>query len=319
MRKTGRSRRFSATARRSRGGGFFNTMGAMAERLFLRLDDDPLHGPESSVPAGTLRALPVGAALRDHVSHILLYRERFAEGREVRERVLPDGAVRLVFNFGDAPSTQENSGPAVEAIGASATPVVVRMRGNVEGLSVTLRPGAAAALLGVPAGEIGGGAVHLDALWRGEGANLRERMAVAPDDAARLALLHTALLHRLRDSPAAGNGNAVAMHAARLIAASGGRRPLREVAVAVGVGERRLQQLFHAHVGLSPRTWSRLARLHGCLRALRLQPSPAWADVALDGGFYDQSHLVNEFRALCGVTPTEFLGRAASGSSKTAG
>jgi hypothetical protein len=28
----------------------------MGERLFLRLDDDPLHGPESSVPAGTLRA-----------------------------------------------------------------------------------------------------------------------------------------------------------------------------------------------------------------------------------------------------------------------
>ncbi len=70
----------------------------MAERLFLRLDDDPLHGPESGVPAGTLRAFPVGAALRGHVSHIMLYRETFAEGHEVRERVLPDGAVRLVFN-----------------------------------------------------------------------------------------------------------------------------------------------------------------------------------------------------------------------------
>jgi AraC-like DNA-binding protein len=42
-------------------------------------------------------------------------------------------------------------------------------------------------------------------------------------------------------------------------------------------------------------------------------------DVALEGGFYDQSHLVNEFRALCGVTPTEFMGRAIAGSSKTAG
>ena len=88
--------------------------------------------------------------------------------------------------------------------------------------------------------------------------------------------------------------------------------------MAIGVGERRLQQLFHAHVGLSPRAWSRLARMHGCLRALRLQPSPAWVDVALESGFYDQSHLVNEFRALCGVTPTEFMGHAVSGSSKTA-
>ncbi|HUG25993.1 SDR family oxidoreductase [Piscinibacter sp.] len=43
-------------------------------------------------------------------------------------------------------------------------------------------------------------------------------------------------------------------------------------------------------------------------------PSP---DLAVDSGFYDQSHLVNEFRALCGLTPTEFLARSASGSSKT--
>ncbi|HEX7868348.1 MAG TPA: helix-turn-helix transcriptional regulator [Variovorax sp.] len=289
----------------------------MAERLFLRLDDDPLHGPESSVPAGTLRSFPVRAALRGHVSHILLYRETFAEGHEVRERVLPDGAVRLVFNFGDAPSAGEGDGLAVEAIGASVAPVVVRMRRKVEGISVTLHPGAAAALLGLPAGEIGGSVVHLDELWRGEGTELLGRMAQAPDDAARVALLHAALQRRLPDGAAVGQPATAAMRAARLIAASGGRRPLREVAAAVGIGERRLQQLFQAHVGLSPRAWSRLARLHDCLRALRLQPSPAWADVALDGGFYDQSHLVNEFRALCGVTPIEFMGHAVSGSSKT--
>jgi AraC-like DNA-binding protein len=239
----------------------------MAERLFLRLDDDPLHGPESGVPAGTLRAVPVNAALQAHVAHILLYRETFAAGHEVHERVLPDGAVRLVFNLGDAPSAGEGAGLPVEAIGASAAPVVVRMRDTVEGISVTLRPGAAAALLGLPAGEIAGQAVHLDELWQGGAAELLARMAEAPDDAARAALLQSALERRLSDG--GGAVHAAAMHAARLIAESGGRRPLR--------------------------------------------------DVAVESGFYDQSHLVNEFRALCGVTPTEFMGHAISGSSKTPG
>ena len=289
----------------------------MGERLFLRLDDDPLQGPESGAPAGTLRSAPVRAALRGHVAHILLYREIFAQGHDVLERVLPDGAVRLVFNLAGAPSTDGAAGQSVEAIGASAAPVVVRLRQKVEGLSVTLRAGAAAALLGVPAGEIAGSAVHLDALWGGDGAELLERMAEASDDAARVALLQATLQRRLAD--AGGTTQATAARAAQLITASSGRRALRDVAAAVGVGERRLQQLFHAHVGLSPRAWSRLARLHGCLRALRLQPTPAWADVALESGFYDQSHLANEFRALCGLTPTEFLGHAVAGSSKTAG
>jgi AraC-like DNA-binding protein len=91
------------------------------------------------------------------------------------------------------------------------------------------------------------------------------------------------------------------------------------LAAEVGLGERRLQQLFSAQFGLSPRRWSRLARLHRCLRDLRAQPQRSWAEVALDGGFFDQSHLTNEFRALCGCTPAEYRRLAVSESSKTAG
>lgn len=288
----------------------------MSERLFLRLDDDPLHGPEADLPAGTLSACPVGAPLRGHVAHILLCRESVPAGREILERVLPDGAVRLIFNFGDAPSAGDEAGQPAVAVGASAAPVVVRLRNRVEGFSVTLRSGAAAALLGLPAGELTGHAVPLDELWGGEGLQLLERLAAATDDRARSALLQSALQRRLLRSDAAVP--AAAAQAVRLIAESGGRRPLREVAAAVGVGERRLQQIFHAQVGLSPRACSRLARLHACLRALRLTHAPAWADVAVESGYYDQAHLANEFRALCGLTPTEFLSRSISGSSKTA-
>ncbi|MGK6310129.1 helix-turn-helix domain-containing protein [Variovorax sp. DT-64] len=284
----------------------------MNERLFLRLDDDPVQGPEAEAPAGTLRAMPVRAGLRPHVSHILLCNERVAAGHEVLERVLPDGAVRLIFNFGEVGS------PSAVVAGASTAPALVRLRGRIDGVSLTLRPGGAAGLLGLPAGELAGMAVPLDTLWGGEGTRLLERMAQAPDDAARMALLHAALQRRLREADGGFASQRAAAHAAQLIAASGGRRPLREVAETVGVGERRLQQLFHAHVGLSPRAWGRLARLHGCLRALRRQANPDWAEMAIDHGYYDQSHLANEFRALCGLTPTEFLGRAVSGSSKTA-
>lgn len=287
-----------------------------SERLYVRLDGDPLHGPEADTPAGTLQAFAVPAPLRAQVAHILLYRESFPEGHEVLERVLPDGAVRLVFNLGDAPSAGESIGHPVQVLGASAAPAMVRLSRKMEGLSVTLRPGAAAALLGRPAGEIAGTAVHLDELWAGHGAELLERMAEQPDDVSRVSVLCAALQRRLADGDAVVHPAAV--RAAQLITTSGGRAPVREVAAAVGLGERRLQQIFQQQVGLSPRAWSRLARMRACLYALRLQRVPAWADLALDGGFYDQSHLVNEFRALCGLTPTEFLGRAISGSSKTA-
>lgn len=278
----------------------------MSERLFLHLDGDRAHGPESTAPPGTLRDQVVGAALREHVAQLLLYREALPNGAEVLERVIPDGAVRLVFNLGDAPSASSTA-HRVQAIGASSTPAVVRLRGRLEGVSVALRPGAARALLGVPACELAGCSVDLDDLWGGEGSRVLSRMAEARDDGARIAVLEQALLRRVRRAGSPAEPRAA--RAAALIAEGGGRVPLPRVAEAVGVGERRLQQLFHSHVGLSPRAWLRLQRLRACLRTLREGPRRSWAEVALDAGYYDQAHLANDFRALCGITPTEYLVR----------
>lgn len=287
----------------------------MTQRLFVRLDDDPVQGPESGTPAASLRTVPLPAALQPFVAQMLLYRENFAPGHEIVERVIPDGAVRLVVHWGDAPT----AGPprSLLAIGPSTAPAVLRLSGRMAGLAITLRHGAAAALLGVPVGEIAGLALPLQALWPRDEAQALDALADLEDDASRVRLVQQALLRRLRHETAGDPRPAV--HALRLLMQSGGRLLVPALAAQVGLGERRLQQLFSAQFGLSPRRWSRLARLHRCLRELRVQPQRSWAEVALDGGFFDQAHLANEFRALCGCTPAEYRRLAVSESSKTAG
>jgi AraC-like DNA-binding protein len=239
----------------------------MKERLFLRLAGDATCGPESTVPAATLRVLPVSATLQGHVSQILSYRETLPAGETVTERVLPDGAVRLMFDFADSPSAGRSAGPSVRVAGASASPTVLRLSGRMEGLSVALHPGAAAAVLGLPAGEIEGHALPLQALWGEEAATLTAQMAEAKGDVARVAVLTAALQHRL--TKGASLHHQRARQAARLVAATQGPLSLRQTAAAVNVGERRLQQLFFEHVGVSFRTWARLSRLHACLRLIR--------------------------------------------------
>jgi len=286
----------------------------MSERLYLRLDEDVVPGPDVTVPHATLRTLPVPRELRSAVEQLLSYRESIPIGEE-QERVLPDGAVRLVFNLGALPRVNGVAGARAEVVGAAAKPVVVQFSGRVHGLSVTLRPGSARALFGVPAGALTESATPLDALWGREGAAALERLEAAPDDGARSAVLHEVLLDRLRRGDAGESRSA--RRAAELIAAGEGRRPLREVAAELGVGERRLEQLFQMHVGLTPRSYGRLARLWACLRALRAEPAPRWAELAARAGYYDQAHLSNEFRALCGLSPRELSRRRTSGSSKT--
>lgn len=286
------------------------------ERLYLRLDGDGACAPGTGSPAGTLRDFVLRPELREHVSHIAVYREDHAA--PVNERVLPDGSVHLVFSFGDAPQVDGQPGEAMAAVGASTRPALLTLRGRMHGISVGLNAAAAASLLGCPAHEIAEGAVGLDELWGHEAGTLYERLATARDDRTRIRLLQAELSHRIAACETGQSRQTRA--AARLIAEGGGRRALGEVAQAVGLSDRRLQQLFRQHVGLSPRAFGRVARLHGCLRELRRSPAPRWAELAVDAGYFDQSHLVNEFRALCGLTPGLFLARAAvSQTSKTPG
>lgn len=282
-------------------------------RLFVRLDEDPVHGPEATAPPGTLGALDVPPALEPYLSHILVYRESIPEGADAVERVVPDGALRLVCELEELSSGESRLREPLRVIGPSATPALVTLSGHLRGLSLTLRPGAARSLFGVPAGELAEAVVPLDLLWGpGKHRRLVDTLAAQSSDSARLGAIGRALLRRAQPRSASH----AAVQAWRTLIARDGRVSVRELAHETGLSERRLQQLFHADVGLSPRTWRRMARLNGCIRRLR-RSRPAWTAVAADQGFYDQAHMIREFQDLCGCTPAEFVRESISHPSNT--
>ncbi len=276
------------------------------ERLFVRLPGDPVHAPGTTVPAGTLREGALPAHLRALLAPPVFYEEEIPEGTEIVEHVLPDGVARLIVHLqGD---------PSIEVAGPSAEPVTLRQQGHSRGFSIALQPGAASVLLGASPHELVGRCVKLDDLWGAAAAELGEQLVEAKDDAARAAVLFASLAQRAVAAPHKSTDRAVAVHAAAHIARAGGRCTVASLSRWTGVGERRLQQSFREHLGLGPRTWIRLARMQECIRLLRAGPV-RWAHLAADAGFADQAHLSNEFRALCGLTPSRFL--AISGFSKT--
>jgi AraC-like DNA-binding protein len=88
---------------------------------------------------------------------------------------------------------------------------------------------------------------------------------------------------------------------------SAGRARVREVARALGASERQLHRVVERAVGLSPKRFQRLVRFHHVARRLLLEGRRDYLEVALDHGYFDQAHVVHEFRALTGCTPLEIL------------
>ena len=84
---------------------------------------------------------------------------------------------------------------------------------------------------------------------------------------------------------------------------------VRETARQIGWSERRFSQVFREEVGLAPKVWCRIQRFQRAVRQLHAGADIRWAELALDCGYYDQSHFANEFRAFSGVDATTYSAR----------
>jgi AraC-like DNA-binding protein len=161
----------------------------------------------------------------------------------------------------------------------------------------------AAALLGSPMGELRNSTRPVDdvAASRPRWEALLERLPEAKDAAARFALLDGFFRDQRPDQVI----DRVAGAAARQVASAGGRVSIARLASASGLSESAFLRRFRDNVGASPKTFASLVRLQ---RVLRMGPSSSdLTTLAMDAGYYDQSHFIRDFRAMTGQTPGSFF------------
>jgi AraC-like DNA-binding protein len=75
----------------------------------------------------------------------------------------------------------------------------------------------------------------------------------------------------------------------------------------LGWSRKRLAARFNEHVGLPPKTVARIARFDRARTLAEPPRRPDWTRLAAECGYYDQSHLIKEFRAFTGRTPETFF------------
>jgi AraC-like DNA-binding protein len=97
----------------------------------------------------------------------------------------------------------------------------------------------------------------------------------------------------------------LAQAAAGMIRAHRGSLALDRMARAMSISERHVRRLVHEAAGVGPRELHRILRLNRAVLEADRCASPRWARIALDAGYCDQSHMIREFLALTGHTPSE--------------
>lgn len=216
-----------------------------------------------------------------------------------RERVLPDGRFHLVLNLGVG---------AAAVAGLRSHYVVIDTARVSSVMGVVFRPGAARAFLSAPAVDFCDQAIHLDLVWGWRSADLLlERLREGRTAEARLGILEEALVDRMQTFKEHLPIHPSMQYALHAFGDAPHIRTVADVSREIGWSRRWLSHAFAEQVGITPKRYCRLVRFQHVVREIASQRSVDWAGVALAGGFYDQAHLVREFRAFSGLSPETFL------------
>lgn len=240
----------------------------------------------------------------------------FGEGKVAyqRDRILPSGQSQLLINLGPPQYRVEPGPPEVRVpfvdvwySGLHQGPIDTEAPHGNALLGVAFTARGVFPWLGERMDGLSDRIIALaDAV--GDGAlALRERLLNTPSLEMRFQVVERWLISRLK--PRAIVHPAVRWAVDRL-AATGGRMPIEDLAVQTGFTRKHLANLFQQQVGLSPKALARVHRFRGALDMLnRANGEVPWAALAEQCGFYDQSHLINEFRRFTGFSPTELARR----------
>jgi AraC-like DNA-binding protein len=223
---------------------------------------------------------PAGAALAPWVACAW---ER-SDGGGPAVRVIPDGCIDIVWTEGDG----------AQVVGPNTTAFLVALPSGVHVVGVRMRPGAAAALLGIDARELRDGRMALAALWDDDGRRLEQRLEGGTDRVGiLLAALGRSAWHGAAPDP---------LVTAAVQRLQDPRSRVGALASELAISTRQLRRRFDAAVGYGPKQLARVLRLERALASARAGEELARAAAA--AGYADQAHFSHECRALAGATPS---------------
>ena len=209
--------------------------------------------------------------------------------------VRPDGCIDIVY--------ARESGAQV--VGAMTAERRIDLAAGARTMGVRFHPGMAGAFLGASPGEFTDRTVALEDVWGGAARQLQRRLA----DARTL----EECLGIMRDALAAPPGEPDGVQRAiGAMTAAHGDLDLDWAARHAGLSARQFRRRCLEESGLSPKHLCRVLRFRrACALAAR---GAGWVSVAGDAGYFDQAHLIRDFREFTGGTPMAVFSKTQAAS-----
>jgi AraC-like DNA-binding protein len=223
--------------------------------------------------------------------------------------ILPGMAVSVIVNVGDLWAAGRSLAtsaliPRVSVIGPCTQPRILRMGRSVHAIGAVLPPTLTSDILDIEPAAIVDRIVSLDDLWHRDDTDRLLALVASLERARAVSALTEALLSRIGGPTPS---RLVPDAAAHTITVRAGNVSIAGMARAHGLSRHQFARRFTHATGVPPKLFARIARFQALVQSLLATNVTQWAGLSSGLGFYDQAHMINEFRTLAGAPPTTFF------------
>jgi AraC-like DNA-binding protein len=273
-------------------------------------DKRPAHSPEKGSWVVLRTSFDRPAPGLEQFVRFYVQREVHTRGPAVVHPVPARAAPLIEFDFGDPVDVLDyqqrarRKSPAIVVVGPQTyRRVELQLRGDLTSFVIMFQPDGLHRLFGMPMYELTdkdyeghsvlGAFISLLQSHLGGCKSLEERARCVDGFLLRRAL------HSL--------GHDGISDAANRLVRSGGRMAITALANRAGLSMRQFERRFIQQVGVGPKLLARIARFEAALESKARFSTKSWTEVAQEFGYYDQMHMVHDFKEFTDVTPTETL------------
>jgi AraC-like DNA-binding protein len=213
---------------------------------------------------------------------------------------LPDPCMHMVFEAGWS-----------RVVGVTSGKFRVQLENDGRIFGICFKPGAFYPLVKTPMGAYTDRTFLVRDVFGEAGAALCDSILSAEEDVERVRIAEAFLRESL---PQPDEHDRLVRTAVDLIIDDGDITKVDDLVERTGVNKRKLQRLFNQYVGVSPKAVIQRYRLNDAADHLLTRPATDATQVAVEYGYFDQSHFIRDFKGAVGKTPSRFAkGSGAAG------
>jgi AraC-like DNA-binding protein len=258
----------------------------------------------------SIRISKPSSALMPYVKQFWSVQNKLPGCKVYSQQIVPNGLIELSFYFGEKPKVV-NGRIATLAhrsliTGQLSSPFDIEISGDLELFSITFQPQGAMLFFNMPLSEIMNQAVSGQMLPSCSLDQIEEKLFSARNFKERQLLAERWLYKnvvRNHDHPDFPRMD----HCLNLINRSHGMIGIGNLAAATCLGRKQFERVFTRAIGTTPGKFLRVVRFQHAIHQKQMNSAIDLTQLAHDCGYYDQSHMINEFRSLSGLKPTEFF------------